>query len=57
MWAGDLVSGRVASGEKQAMLLVGMYSLWMQQNKRRHGEQGLPIREAIRWAMDLALDL
>lgn len=56
-WAYDLVCGRVVSGENQAMIIVGIYSLWTQRNKRRHGEQSLPIRESVRWAMDLAYDL
>jgi hypothetical protein len=39
------------------MILIGMYSLWMQRNRRQHGEQTVPIKEAVRWAMDLAFDL
>lgn len=56
-WAHDLVCGRAATGERQAVILVGMYSLWMQRNRRQHGEQTVPIKEAVRWAMDLAFDL
>jgi hypothetical protein len=34
-----------------------MYALWMQWNRRRHGEQFLPVRAAVQWAVDLAFDL
>jgi len=56
-WAYDLIDGKVVSGENQTMILTGMYSLWLQRNKWRHGEQSRPTSEAVRWAMDLAYDL
>lgn len=34
-----------------------MYVLSMQRNRRRHGEQLLPIQVAVQWAIDLAFDL
>jgi hypothetical protein len=39
------------------MIIIGMYSLWMQRNRRRHGEQSSPIQAAVQWAIDLAFDL
>jgi ribonuclease HI len=39
------------------MILIGMYALWMQRNRRKHGEQTPPIKDAVQWAVDLAFDL
>lgn len=39
------------------MFTIGMYALWTQRNRRRHGEDQLPIRHAVNWAVDLAHDL
>jgi len=56
-WAYDLVDGKIVSGENQTMILSGMYSLWLQRNKWKHGEQTRPTSQAVRWAIDLAYDL
>lgn len=56
-WAEDLIEGRTGREQDQAIFLIGMYSFWMQRNKRRHREQAMPIRVAVQWAVDLALDL
>lgn len=34
-----------------------MYALWMQRNKRKHGETLGPIKAAVQWTIDLAFDL
>lgn len=34
-----------------------MYSLWMQRNKRKHGEQQTPLSSAVKWSIDMAFDL
>ena len=41
----------------QALIIIGMYALWMQRNKRRHGEQSMLIKKAVEWAADMAFDL
>jgi hypothetical protein len=56
-WAHDLIEGRAGSKQSQPTILIGMYALWMQRNRRRHGEQALPVRVAVQWAIDLAFDL
>lgn len=56
-WAQDLAYGRVVSVEHQSMIIIGMYSLWMQRNRRRHGEQLPPVRDAVSWSVDMAFDL
>jgi hypothetical protein len=56
-WAQDLLCGGAGSEQNQTMIIIGMYSSWMQRNKRRHGEQSVPIRAAVQWATDMALDL
>jgi hypothetical protein len=37
---------------ERAMIIVGMYSLWILGNKRRHGEQVMPLRIIVQWAID-----
>ena len=37
-----------------AIVLCGMWSIWMLRNKRRLGK-GVPIRVAVWWAIDAAL--
>ena len=56
-WAEDLIEGRTGGEQDQAIFLIGMYSFWMQRNNRRRREQAMPIRVAVQWAVDLALDL
>lgn len=34
-----------------------MWSLWMQRDKCKHGEALLPLRQAVFWVRDTALDL
>lgn len=53
-WAYDLVEGRAGSIQNQPIILIGMYVLWMQRNRRRHGEQPPPIQVAVQWTVDLA---
>lgn len=55
-WATDLLSG-ICSDKDRGTFIVGMYSLWMQRNRRRHGEPAQPVRGVIQWAVDLAHDL
>lgn len=39
------------------MIICGMWSLWMLRNRRRHGEDGLPIRRAVLWVCDTTFDI
>lgn len=55
-WATDLISG-VCSDKNRGIFIVGMYSLWMQRNNRRHGAPVQSVRGAVQWAVDLAHDL
>jgi hypothetical protein len=47
----------VCPKEDAAIVLYGMWSIWMQRKKRRHGESGLPIHKAAEWIPDTATDL
>lgn len=37
-WAHDLLNGRAGLERFQSLIIIGMYALWMQRNRRRHGE-------------------
>jgi len=56
-WATDLLLSEVCSDKNRCIFIIGMYSLWMQRNSRRHGEAVKPIRLAVQWAIDTAYDL
>jgi ribonuclease HI len=56
-WAHDLLHGRVCSKKNAAVILCGMWLIWMQRNKRHHGEDHLPINKAVEWVRDTATDL
>ena len=42
-WAGDILSD-ICSRKERAIIICGMWSLWTMRNKRRHGEEPLPVR-------------
>jgi hypothetical protein len=56
-WASDILLNEVCSERERSLFIIGMYSLWMQRNNRRHGENQLPVRHAVQWVVDLAHDL
>lgn len=56
-WARDLVDPSVISEKDAAVIICGMWSLRMSRNKRRHGEDVVPIRVAVQWVPDTAFDL
>ena len=56
-WASDLLMADLCSEKERGLFIIGMYSLWMQRNKRRHGETQGSLRIAVQWAVDLAHDL
>lgn len=57
-WANDLLSiGDWCSRQDQAIILCGMWALWMIQNKHRHGELTMTVPQAVLWARDTAHDL
>ena len=55
-WAPDLLSD-LCTKQDRAVILCGMWALWMMRNKRRHGELSMPIHQAVIWARDTAFDL
>lgn len=55
-WATDLLAD-ICSDENRSIFIIGMYSLWTQRNRRRHGEAERPLRAAVQWAIDVAHDL
>lgn len=56
-WASDLLSTGVCTDKERGILITGMYSLWLQRNKRRHGEPPAPVTMVVRWSLDIAFDL
>ena len=42
---------------EQSLFAIYMWSLWTMRNKRRHGEEPLPVRKAVDWIKDTAFDL
>nr|TKW06741.1 hypothetical protein SEVIR_7G260350v2 [Setaria viridis] len=56
-WASDLLQDNVCSRKDRAVIICGIWSLWMLRNRRRHGEAGLPIRQAVMRVRDTAYDL
>ena len=56
-WARDLVDPGLIAAKDAAIILCGMWSIWMSRNRRRHGEVGAPVGLAARWAVDTAFDL
>ncbi|CAD6337949.1 unnamed protein product [Miscanthus lutarioriparius] len=41
----------------RALIMIGMWALWMLRNRRRHGELTMPVQQAVLWAKDIAYDL
>jgi ribonuclease HI len=56
-WASDLLSDGLCSEKDRCLFIIGMYSLWLQRNGRRHGTDQPPLWQAVRWAVDTAHDL
>jgi hypothetical protein len=54
--ATDLITGACPKRDL-AVILCGMWSLWMRRNSRRHGEQLLSMQQAVLWVRDSAHDL
>ena len=55
-WASDILCPEVCSDKDRCLLIISMYTLWSQRNKRRHGEDQVPIRAAVQWAVDLGIN-
>lgn len=51
-WAHELVDPGFCSGKDAAVILCGMWTLWMARKKRQHGEEGVPMRVAMQWAKE-----
>jgi hypothetical protein len=49
-WATDLLSAGVCTDKERCIFIIGMYSLWMQRNKTRHGDPQTPVNVSVRWS-------
>ena len=56
-WTRDIVDSSCCSEKDAAVILCGMWSLWMARNQCQHGDSGVPMRKAIEWARDTTYDL
>jgi len=56
-WASDVLKEDFCSDSDRSIIIIGMYALWMQRNKHRHGDIQLPLRMVVQWTIDLAHDL
>lgn len=55
-WARDIIDPKVCVPKDASVILCGMWSVWMSRNRRRHGEEEIPVRAAVWWAIDTAFD-
>ena len=55
-WAADLMS-QLCPRRDPALIMIGMWALWMLRNRRRHGELTMPVQQAVLWAKDTTYDL
>jgi hypothetical protein len=56
-WARDLLDPNLFLPKDAAVILCGMWSLWMARNDRRHDKVPLPVRIIVQWVVDTAFDL
>jgi hypothetical protein len=56
-WAHDPADQALCPPKDAAVILCGMWSLWMTRNKQQHGEAVWPMRVMVQWVIDLAFDL
>lgn len=56
-WASDLVDPGCIPPKNAAVILCGMWALWMARNSRRHGEEPKPVKAVVQWAVDTVFDL
>lgn len=47
-WASDLLMYDLCNDKERAIVIIDMYSLWMQRNQRRHGDVHRPVSAAVR---------
>jgi len=45
-WAADLMS-QLCPRRDRALIMIGMWALWMLRNRRRHGELTMPVQQAV----------
>ncbi|KAF8699764.1 hypothetical protein HU200_034643 [Digitaria exilis] len=55
--ASDLIDPACTRKENAAMILCGLWALWMARNDRRHDKEPRPVRALIQWATDTTFDL
>jgi hypothetical protein len=53
-WASDVMKEDFCLEADRSVLIIGMYALWMQRNKHRHGAEQLPPEEIVQWTVDMA---
>jgi hypothetical protein len=46
-WASDILQPDFCSDHDRAVFCIGMYALWLQRNKHRHGAGRLPVKEIV----------
>jgi ribonuclease HI len=56
-WARDILDAAICPSDHTKVILCGMWAIWCERNKRRHGEEPRTWRAACRWAIDTALDM
>jgi ribonuclease HI len=56
-WASDVLKDDFCSESDRSIFTIGMYALWLQRNKHRHGVDQQPMRRVVQWTVDLAHDL
>jgi hypothetical protein len=54
-WAKDILV--LGTEKERAIIICGMWSLWMHRNDRHHGKAGIPVAQAVVWVRDTTFDL
>ena len=56
-WATDLLDVMCCSKKEAAVVICGMWSLWMMRNDRWHNKDPIPFKQTLEWVRDTAYDL
>lgn len=56
-WARELLYDEVCTRQDAAVIMCGMWSLWMMRDSRKHGEKPIPVRTAVQWVWETSYEL
>ena len=56
-WASNIMKPEFCFEHDHNVFCIGMYAMWLQRNKLRHGADRPPLRKLAQWSIDTAHDL